>query len=312
MNCKNNSSFVVGDIPFANTKKEEKNILKNENEKLTSLLLDSSLITRVRFDLIDYKIIRCGNYLQVYYYQAKKKKINQNLEKIESIKRLDINDLHLEDNNSNFFLKKNEIKEIQSKNIIRTKLTCQRLAKANAESWESFITLTYAENMQDLSQAKKDLYYFCKNVQKKKVDFKYIAIPEFQKRGAIHFHLLTNLSIKDKLIITQQKDNCNYYNVKYWSRGFTSFEPIKGNVKKIIGYISKYMTKECDNRLFSIKRFTSSQNLNKPVIEYLNLNDKRHLEYFKKILDNKEIIYKNQYLDNSQNPVIFEEFYSKS
>lgn len=288
--------------------------IEDERENLMRLLLDSSLITRVRFSTYGIKILRCGEYLQVYYYSTFREKKDTTIENDFEIKDLDVNDLHID--NESLISQSNEnilesSNKIEHRNIIRTKFNCQRLAKANSKDWSSFITLTYSENMQDLKQSKKDLYYFCKNVQKKKKDFKYIAIPEFQKRGAIHFHLLTNLSKKDKLIITQQKDNKKYYDVKYWSKGFTSVEFIKGDIKKIIGYISKYMTKEYDDRLFSIRRFTSSQNLNKPTIEYIDVNDETQRNHLLKLLNNKECIYSNNYLDNSNNDVIFKEYKQK-
>lgn len=286
---------------------ENNNIpIREEHENFISLLLDSSLITRVRFTTYSCKIVRCGDYLQVYYYSFKQEKKTTDLEQLE-IKNLDINDLYCKDDKKISDMSKTENK-IEHRNIVRTKLNCQRLAKSNSKDWKSFITLTYADNMQDLKQAKKDLYYFCKNVQKKKKDFKYIAIPEFQKRGAIHFHLLTNLSIEDKNIITQQKDNKKYYDVKYWKKGFTSFETINGDVKKIIGYISKYMTKECDDRLFSIRRFTTSQNLVKPITEYIDIDIEEQRNYFIKLLNDKECIYTNNYLDSTENDVIFREY----
>lgn len=285
---------------------EEKQTLKNA----PSLLLDSRLITGVRFTIYDYKIVRCGDYLQVYFYSKKQVR--------NDIKNLYINDLKnkgnqikfdfQESNKNNDCVKNNNLNDIEHRNIIRTKLNCQRLAKANAKDWTSFITLTYAENMQDIKQAKIELNYFIKNVKKVKKDFKYIAIPEFQKRGAIHFHLLTNLSLQDNYIIIKQKDNNKYYNVKYWSKGFTSFEPLYNDLKKVIGYISKYMTKDCDSRLFGIRRFTSSQNLIKPVEEYINIQERKHLDYFLDLIQNKQCIYENTYQDNFDNDISFKEY----
>ena len=285
---------------------EEKQTLKNA----PSLLLDSRLITGVRFTIYDYKIVRCGDYLQVYFYSKKQVR--------NDIKNLYINDLKnkgnqikfdfQESNKNNDCVKNNNLNDIEHRNIIRTKLNCQRLAKANAKDWTSFITLTYAENMQDIKQAKIELNYFIKNVKKVKKDFKYIAIPEFQKRGAIHFHLLTNLSLQDNYIIIKQKDNNKYYNVKYWSKGFTSFEPLYNDLKKVIGYISKYMTKDCDSRLFGIRRFTSSENLIKPVEEYINIQERKHLDYFLDLIQNKQCIYENTYQDNFDNDISFKEY----
>ena len=262
---------------------------------LACLLLDSRLITPVRLKKYSYKIIKCGDYLQLYYYKNPRER--QNVEK------LDTDYLHKTSRSTS-----TEIKSIEDRNIIRTKLNCQRLAKSNAKEWSSFITLTYANNMQDVAQSKKDLEYFVTNIKKVKKDFKYIAIPEFQKRGAIHFHLLTNLSLQDNDIITKQKNNNKYYDVKYWNKGFTSYEDMTGDVKKIVGYISKYMTKEnADERLFNFKRYTASRNLIKPVTEFISMKDKKHREWLINYLKDTECIYNNSYVDQFNNKVEFME-----
>lgn len=272
---------------------------KNSTESVKSLLLDSKLITPVRFDTYNVKILRCNDYIQVYFYSDKKVRNNA--------KNLDINSLKCfspgEEKEVNFENK------IEDRNIIRSKLNCQRLAKTNSKSWESFITLTYAENMQDIFKAKKDLEYFITNIKKVKKDFMYIAIPEFQKRGSIHFHLLTNLSKEDNNIIYVQKDNNKFYHIKYWVKGFTKVDFIKNDIKKIIGYISKYMTKECDNRLFNVRRFTSSQNLIKPIEEFIDTSI--NFNYLNEILKDKDVIYSNSYLDNENNEVYFVEYHNE-
>lgn len=289
------------------------NVPKGKNEVL-SYILDSRHITRVRFNAYDFKIVRCGDYIQFYYYADRKVKDNiknldtEDLKKDNSIIEDFVYDIEQEENQEENSIPGIEPNKISDRSIIRTKLNCQRLAKSNASEWKSFITLTYSENMQDIKKAKKDLEYFIKNIKKIKSDFKYIAIPEFQKRGAIHFHLLSNLDLQDNNIIIKQKSNKKYYDVKYWNKGFTSFELLKGDIKKIIGYISKYMTKECDNRLFSIRRFTSSQNLVKPQEEYINVLNQTELDYFKNLLESKECIYENNYKDYFDNEVTFMEF----
>lgn len=273
---------------------------KNNKKNVCSLLLDSRLITRVRFDTYNMKIVNCNGYIQVYYYTNKKVRNN--------IKNLDIDNLknNLTSPGKNTTNDKSISSEIEERNIIRTRLNCQRLAKANSKDWKSFITLTYAENMQDVLKAKTDLNFFVKNIKKVYKDFKYIAIPEFQKRGSIHFHLLTNLS-SESILIYKQIDNKKYYHIKYWNKGFTKVDFLKNDIKKIIGYISKYMTKDCDNRLFNIKRYTSSQNLIKPIEEYIDTTSINN-NYINKILKNKELIYSNTYLDNENNEVCFLEY----
>lgn len=258
-------------------------------------ILDSRLITGVRFEKYNYKIIKCGKYIQIYHYASSR--VNSSLEcfvfkKIYKKGRVVVK----------------EDKKIENRNIIRSKLNCQRLAKANVDSWMSFITLTYRENMQDVAQAKLDFRYFVKNIQKIKKDFKYIVIPEFQKRGAIHFHFLSNLSLEDKDIIVKQKDNDKYYDVKYWSKGFSSFENVVGDCKKIVGYISKYMTKDdVDERLFNFRRFSSSQNLNKPIVEYVDLKNQHARNELCNLIKNSELIYADSYLDPYLNEIKFYE-----
>lgn len=270
---------------------------KNNIKNVKSLLLDSRLITPVRLYTYNVKIVRCDDYVQVYYYYDKKVRHN--------IKNLDINSLK-KSNANGFFEEKNKI---QDRNIIRTRLNCQRLAKANSKYWSSFITLTYADNMEDILKAKKDLEYFITNIKKYKKDFKYIAIPEFQKRGSVHFHILTNLSKEDSNLIYNQKDNKKFYHIKYWTKGFTKVDFIDKDVKKIIGYISKYMTKDCDDRLFCIRRFTSSQNLIKPIEEFIDTST--NYNYLNEILKNKNVIYTNNYLDFENNNVCFVEYHEE-
>lgn len=263
-------------------------------------ILDSRLITGVRFEKYNYKIIKCGKYIQVYHYAVSR--FNSSLE------QLDFDALHKSKKGRARVGSLSTEKKIENKNIIRAKLNCQRLAKANVDSWKSFITLTYKENMQDVAQAKLDFSYFVKNIRKVKKDFKYIVIPEFQKRGAIHFHFLSNLSLEDKDIIIKQKDNDKYYDVKYWSKGFSSFENVVGDCKKIVGYISKYMTKDdVDERLFNFRRFSSSQNLNKPIVEYVDLKNQHARSELFKLIQNSELIYTDTYLDAYENEVKFYE-----
>lgn len=268
---------------------------------LLSLLLDSRLITRVRFENYNTKIVQFGNYIQVYYYPYQKHKNLENfdIDSLSKKKSSDIVGKILED-------------KMLSKNIIRSRLQCQRIAKANADVWTSFITLTYKDNFTDLKSAKNDLSFFIKNIKKVKKDLKYIVIPEFQKRGAIHFHLLTNLSTQDNHIIKQQKDNAKFYDVKYWSKGFTSFENVQGDIKKVVGYISKYMTEDtCDNRLFGFRKFSASQNLERPKEYFISLDHKYSADRrkFNKLLKDYEKIYENSYVDNLNYEVNFIEFY---
>lgn len=272
------------------------------DKKLSSALdiplLDSSLISRTFLKRYSIKIIDCGDFIGMYTYEEDKT----------------IRPVPLKDKDEDYYYdyEKSEdikIKQILPKNILRSKLSCQRLAKANYEAWRTFITLTYAENLDNVKQANKNLANFIRQVKKYKPDLKYLAIPEFQKRGAIHYHLLTNIDITDKKLITSQKNNNYFKHIKYWNYGFTKVDKIKGDIKKIIGYISKYMTKDIDNRLFSKNRYLYSQNLKRPTTRYIDLDNPKDLALYLNLLKSKKLNYESTYIDKyNGNSIYYQEY----
>lgn len=268
---------------------------------LSSAILDSSLIVTTNKNLYDYKVIDCNDYLQIYKFKDKKVKTDKNYEK-DNIKKIDTD-----------YLFKNKIKiskdKIELKNIMRSKLECQRLAKCNANDWKTFITLTFEKNIIDIATANKQFRYFIDKIQRVYKSLKYICIPEFQKRGAVHYHLLTNIDINNKLLIYSQENNNFFKHIKYWNNGFNKVDNLNNDIKKIIGYISKYMTKDIDDRLFNHHRYFYSRNLIKPKINFLDLSNIKHKEFLDNLLKRKTIIYSNEYINSYNNEKIaFEEF----
>ncbi len=269
-------------------------------------LLDSSLISKYedveRRIIYDVKIIHCGDTYQIYKFDKTRSKENKKDRDIPIIPKVSIKDI---DTDNLYKLDRvEEVKPILLSNAIRSNLNCQRIAKANRDNWESFITLTFKENITDIVYANKIFNAWVSNVRKLKKDFKYIAVPEFQKRGAVHYHILSNLGKEDTNIIIPQKertektkDLTTLFDVKYWSRGFARVDFIKGDYKKIYSYICKYMTKDIDDKLFGKHRYFNSQNLNKPREEFLDLSNERDLKHFNNIINNSSIDYSSQYKD---------------
>ena len=263
-----------------------------------ALLLDSKLITPTISDGYNIKLVDCGDYVQVYCYEKKKKKKKNDSDDLNLV-----NPSLLDEEKQTNVVKKENTNVIETRNIIRSKLQCQRLAKANAEEWETFITLTFAENEQNIENANRKFRYFIDKIRRVKKDFKYLCIPEFQKRGAIHYHLLTNISTNDDKLIYSQSDNSKFKHIKYWNLGFDSIEVIKGDIKKIVGYISKYMTKEIDNRLFGHRRYFYSNNLDKPLENYIDTDIVRDFNFYQKKIQELQPIYQKDYInpyDNSK------------
>lgn len=281
---------------------------KENSLKKLDTILDSNLILATKSSLYDVKIVDCNNYIQVYFYENKKIRTKKDEDLELKIKN---NELIKEKNIVE--VKENSLKEIDVKNITRSKLKCQRLAKANMEVWETFITLTFANtdkfDIYNINDCNKRLKYFLDKVRRVKKDLKYICIPEFQKRGAVHYHLLTNISINDEKLIYSQIDNLNYKHIKYWNDGFDSVEVLKGDPKKVVGYISKYMTKDIDNRLFNKHRYFASKNITEVKENFINLDNEKDKKFYIEKIQGKQLIYQNEYTNPYDNTnVTFLEF----
>lgn len=284
--------FPILDSRLITTTKLQKPKL-NDSEK-SVLCQNANLLNQYNIKIVD-----CGEYTQVYYYQKPKYR-----NRISDETELELKKQKLD----NLFEKEKEPKlelpweldfepNIEDRNIIRSKLSCQRIAKTNSTIWETFITLTIAENELDIKKANKKFNNFITIIRRHKKDFKYIAIPEFQKRGSVHYHLLTNISIDDENLIYSQEDNTKFKHVKYWKHGFTKVDVMKNDVKKIVGYISKYMTKDIDNRLFGHRRYLYSQNLSIPKTIYIDTNEKLDNDFYQQKIQDKELIYQNEYIN---------------
>ena len=145
-------------------------------------------------------------------------------------------------------------------NINRSKMALRRLINANVSNKDLFITLTYADNVTDVSIAKDDFKKFVKrwNYRRKKEglsNLKYIYVIEFQKRGAVHFHAI----FFQCGYISNSSLNC------LWGKGHVKVNRIK-NVDNVGAYVCKYMDKALlDNRLHSRDLYGRSKgNLNSP------------------------------------------------
>lgn len=277
----------------------------------TQDILDSNLILATIKKKYDIKAVDCGDYLQLYLYEEKKVKKEKDTSDLE-LQKQKIDTMIETKTQSTSKIEVPWEQKIELKNIMRSKLKCQRLAKANINDWETFITLTFAENITNIEQANKRFKNFIDKVRRIKKDFKYLVITEFQKRGATHYHMLSNISINDNKLIYSQEDNPKFKHIKYWNDGFTSVEIIKEDPKKIIGYIAKYMTKDIDNRLFNRHRYFCSRNLNVPKESYINLDNDFEKEFYKKIIQDKDLIYQHEYLNPyDNNKVTFLELLKK-
>ncbi|MEI7709124.1 MAG: hypothetical protein WCI76_00215 [bacterium] len=125
------------------------------------------------------------------------------------------------------------------------------------------VTLTYRDNFTDLKGSYKHFSSFIQSLRYKfGKDFKYISVPEFQKRGAVHFHALF-WGLPEGIFLQERKTRTL---AELWARGFVYLKETDGN-EKLSFYLSKYMAKAfIDPRLKNQKCYVASRNIQRPTV----------------------------------------------
>ena len=139
--------------------------------------------------------------------------------------------------------------------LARARTSVCRLVNCNPDL-NKFFTLTFSENVTDFVVANECFRKYVMRLKYNyKSDLKYLVVPEFQKRGAIHFHVLCNLPY---VPVNQLAE--------LWGFGFCRINLID-NVTNVGLYVSKYIQKQFDDdRLHAKKCYWGSRNLKRPVI----------------------------------------------
>jgi len=149
----------------------------------------------------------------------------------------------------------------------------RRLACSNFNNkYDKFLTLTFAKNKTDIEECN---LLFKKFIMKLKYTYtlsnlKYLAVIEFQERGAVHYHVLLNIPY-----IPHKKLQ------DLWGHGFVFINAIE-HVDNLGAYVLKYMTKDNnDTRLMGKKAYLTSRNLkheetivNHDIKEFYDLEEK--------------------------------------
>jgi len=147
----------------------------------------------------------------------------------------------------------------------RASMGFRRLVSSNLGRGERpvLLTLTYAENITDIRRAYADFTDFIKVLRYRfGKGFSYVCVPEFQKRGAIHFHSLC-WGLPSQLWLQERKSRTV---AGLWQKGFIYFKETDGD-QKISSYLAKYMAKAfLDPKLKNQKAYVSSRNLIRPKI----------------------------------------------
>ncbi|NMB70393.1 hypothetical protein GYA27_04305 [candidate division WWE3 bacterium] len=234
-------------------------------------LLDSSVITPPVIDNFKtayyQKVIEYGDFVDVYIYEKPIIKAKNRKSKTYSHcggrEKVD---------NSSKYRRRNSIRAL---NLIR-QLSILNFSGENTK----LLTLTFGKCDFDIKNPKicnKKLSNFLQELRGLFPNYMYLAVLEFQKRGAVHYHILCDLPFIDKEKLAN-----------LWGYGFID---IRKPGFLAVNYLSKYLEKSLfDERLKGVRVFFHSKNLQKPK-EYTGLSAFNKLQE----IQNANIVFANHY-----------------
>lgn len=170
------------------------------------------------------------------------------------------------------------------------------LALANFNEHSKFVTLTFGPNVTDIRITNAEFKKFIQRLRNypEYSYFKYETVIQFQDRGVVHYHMMSDLPYIPKAKLA-----------KIWGNGFVRINDIS-NVDNVGGYLIGYMNKKInDKRLLRNKAYLISKNLDKPI-ELYGQKAKECMD--KNDLWNKEPVYYNSYIAERYGRVTFNEF----
>lgn len=156
---------------------------------------------------------------------------------------------------------KGEPAEKREDNVLRARRTIRRLIEANVSPSRKpiFMTFTFARNVRTLEEANPLFSTAVKEMQRRWGRTRYLCVPEFQQRGAVHYHAI----FFDLPYILHIKRKMS----KLWPHGFVQVKAIR-KVKSIGLYVSKYLQKGVgDERTVGHKAFFTSRRMIRPIEE---------------------------------------------
>ena len=189
--------------------------------------------------------------------------------------------------------------------LMRARRDLRRIVNANIDQWGDdvtckFVTLTFKDNVKDLDLANYEFEKFIKRLNYKVYGkscskLKYSVVPEFQERGAVHYHVIFyNLPYTKADVIE-----------KVWGNGFIKINKID-DIDNVGAYICKYLTKSnYDCRLMGRKSYFNSRGLKKPIEVFL---DGDELENKKKSLPGQAMTYKGEFENEHIGKIEYEQY----
>lgn len=204
-------------------------------------------MARFKGQLSGKKVLISGNVIEIYEYQ---KPIlydhkNDNTKKVERPKNI----------------KEGEEKAENKKKAVTTaRNKIRRLANENFKSdYDKFITITFKENIQNLSYTNKEFRLFIMRLKRRYGNFRYLAVMEKQERGAIHYHLI--MDYQPKMDFEELRT--------LFPMGTVNVQCVRDKeIDNVGAYLIKYVTKDLSIAENSQKNYLCSKGLAKPKTIY--------------------------------------------
>lgn len=156
---------------------------------------------------------------------------------------------------------------------------------------DRMLTLTYKQNFKDRDLADKQVTALIRKIKKKYKGIGYLAVPEYQKRGAIHWHIALNQRIDARWTrsawneILGESGLCGNINLRYFP-----------SPSKQAAYLAKYVSKDIsDPNRGTRKRYKRNRGL---VIPEVYITGDTHHELFGKFNEISGGRWDGDYLEN--------------
>lgn len=187
------------------------------------------------------RVIKCGDVIEVCKYENP---VYRGY-KSNSVGRVGYGSTTLEEKEKN-----RDAVLMRARKNIRNTVNCNFKAGLS-----KFLTLTFKENVTDIEKANYEFKKFKQRLEYMlKIKLNYTVVPETQKRGAIHFHVVCyNLPYVDVNKIAE-----------VWGNGYIKLNRID-HVDNVGAYICKYLSKEEAEAFKGKKCYFNSRGLNKPI-----------------------------------------------
>ncbi|BCD26956.1 hypothetical protein BC30090_p72 (plasmid) [Bacillus cereus] len=185
-----------------------------------------------------------------------------------------------------------QIREDNEKRKIRT---LKNKIQANFDEWTHFLTLTFKENLIDITRAKEKLKEWVKKMKVLYPDFLYVYVMEFQERVAIHFHVLCRMDkgkvVPKKKFMQTRKTwdklgnidikgiRYKYLPKKHVNEAKTELQELSASERMVTiwsvgNYLTSYLEKGADDvLLFGSKMYGASSGLKEEIV----LRDKKRI-----------------------------------